>query len=122
MAKANNLYTKTAFARVPALYANENKGDEAIAYVKIVCPLNGWRWFVTEYDPETGRAFGLVQGNDIELGYFMVNGTLDDDALQAHNDNWRQMKYRFPPFERDLHFKPQSLADIKRKLEQGLTP
>lgn len=119
MKPANILWTKTSFAKVPALYSTEKQGDEAMCYVKFFCVLNDWRWYVLEYDPETGRAFGLVQGHDTELGYFMVTGSLEDDAMQANNENWRKMGYPFPPFERDLHFIPRTIGEIKKTLETG---
>lgn len=123
MQAAHKLWTKTAFQNVPPLYGQDTKGDDAIVYVKIFCT-NGWRWYVTEYDPDTGRAFGLVQGDETELGYFMLNGGIhngvacmgmvEDDAFQAINNT-----SFFPPFERDLNFKPTTLDKVKESIESG---
>jgi len=118
----NKLWTKTAFKKVPEMKAQDGKGDEAIAHVKLFSPMNGWRWYVTEYDPETGEAFGLVQGHEIELGTFAVREVNPDDwggeDMQSQNDNFRG-KYRFPPFERDAHFTPTTIGKIRESLEVG---
>ena len=52
-------------ATVPRLYATENEA-EPMARVKLFSCVNGWTWYVTEYDPATGEAFGLVQGFETE--------------------------------------------------------
>ena len=44
--------------------------DAVVAKVKLFSPYNGWRWYVTEWDAETGLCFGLVEGFETELGYF----------------------------------------------------
>lgn len=123
MAIANKLWMKTAFARVPELKAQDGKGDDAVAYAKVFCPQNGWRWYITEYDPQTGEAFGLVQGHEVELGTFALNNPLGDDGwdgedMQSQNDNWRG-KYPYPPFERDLHYKPHTIGEIRASIERG---
>jgi len=120
MSPYNKLWTKTAFKNVPKLRGQDGLGDNAIAYVKFLSPLNGWRWYATEYDPETGEAYGLIQGDEIELGYFAIRevnvGDWNGNDMQSLNDNWKG-SFRMPPFERDAHFKPQTLAKIREKLE-----
>ncbi len=123
MAKANNLWTKTAFRKVPPLKSQDGLGDDAIAYAKVFSPLSGWRWYITEYDPETGEAFGLVQGHETELGTFALNNPLGlegwgGEDMQSQNDNFRG-RYHFPPFERDLHFTPTTIGEIRKSLERG---
>lgn len=123
MAKANKLVTKTAFAKVPPMRSQDGKGDEAVAYAKVFCPQNGWRWYITEYDPATGEAFGLVQGHEVELGTFALDNPLGDNGwggedMQSQNDNWRG-RYPYPPFERDLHFKPTTIGKIRASFEHG---
>ncbi len=34
---------------------------------------SNWTWYMTEYDKNSGRAFGLVAGDFVEWGYFDVN-------------------------------------------------
>lgn len=122
MSPYNNLWTKTAFAKVPPLKAQDGKGDDAIAYAKLFCPQNGWRWYITEYDPETGEAFGLVQGHEVELGTFAIHevnpGDWEGEDMQSQNNNWRG-KYPYPPFERDAHFRPTTIGEVRTSIELG---
>ncbi len=57
-------------ATVPPLYATEDEGDP-IACVKLLSCVSGWAWCVTEYDPATGEAFGLVEGFADEWGVLL---------------------------------------------------
>ena len=119
MSPYNKLWTKTAFQNVPNI--GEAEGDP-ICYVKFFSPLTGWRWYVTEYDPSTGRACGLVQGFETEYGDFIINevnpGDWEGEDMQSQNDNFRG-RYRCPPFERDAHFKPTLLSVVQEKLNTG---
>lgn len=56
-------------ATMPKLYAQDGAGDNAVIHVKLFLPGSGWTWYLTEYDPEEDRAFGLVHGDELELGY-----------------------------------------------------
>lgn len=122
MAAANRLWIKTAFSMVPKMMEQDGLGDEAVARVKVLCPINGWRWYITEYDKETGECFGLVQGNEVELGNFALRevntGDWGGEDMQSQNNNWRG-KYRFPPFERDLHYVPKTIGQIRESIEAG---
>lgn len=93
---------------LPPLYSQDGKGGKTVARVKYFTPSSSWSWFVTEGEPvldESGKEidfkfFGLVEGHEKELGYFML-GELEE--------------VRGPlglPIERDLHFKPKTLAEI----------
>ena len=55
---------------IPALYTNDNDNDGVLAPAKLFSPYTDWRWYITEWDPETGLCFGLVEGFETELGYF----------------------------------------------------
>ena len=57
---------------IPPLYANDGADDldAVVAKVKLFSPYAGWRWYVTEWNRETGLCFGLVEGFETELGYF----------------------------------------------------
>lgn len=66
------LITKTIAKQIPALYQQDGKGDDAIAYVKLFTPDSNWTWYITEMNPETGECFGLVNGLERELGYFSL--------------------------------------------------
>ena len=49
------LLTKELEKKLPSLYEQDGKGDEAIAYAKFFDPCGSWTWYVTEYDPKAQR-------------------------------------------------------------------
>ena len=70
--RGHKLMTKDIPDTIPPLYANDgvDDPDAVVAKVKLFSSYNGWRWYITEWDPETGLCFGLVKGFETELGYF----------------------------------------------------
>ena len=82
--RRHKLMTKEIGDTIPALYANENVADQnsVVAFAKLFSPYNGWRWFVTEWDRETGLCFGLVQGFETELGYFSARRAGGGDRVR----------------------------------------
>jgi len=88
--------------QLPPLYAQDGKGGEATAYLKLFTPDSSWTWWACEGSPEGDDFifFGLVEGHCRELGCFSLS------ELQS---------VRGPmglPIERDLHFKPTKLKEI----------
>jgi hypothetical protein len=83
---------------IPNLYSQEKKGENAIVYVKLFCPRNGWLWYITEYDKENNEAFGLVVGYETELGYISIT------ELEETNFVFR-----------DRHFTPRTLRECRRE-------
>lgn len=65
------LMPKEVAETVPPLYATEEEADP-VARVKLFSCVSGWTWYVTEYDLETGEAFGFVEGFADEWGYFSI--------------------------------------------------
>lgn len=55
--------------RLPALYCQEELGEEAIVHARLTLPALGWTWLVLEFDPEDQLMFCLVIGAETELGY-----------------------------------------------------
>ena len=104
--RRHKLMTKEIGDTIPALYANEHVEDydSVLAHIKLFSPYNGWRWFVTEWEAETGLCFGLVQGYETEMGYFSL-----DELAEA------TVFGRVPAVERDLHWKPTTLGAIRRE-------
>ena len=98
--------TKADKKKLPELGAQDGKVDEAIAHVKFFSPYSGWTWYCTEYDPENKEFFGLVFGHEMELGYISLA-----ELEEAKGPMGVQ------GVERDRHFKPMKLGDIK-KLQQ----
>ena len=95
-------------ARLPKLYSGEQLGLEAKAQVKFFTPDSSWTWYASEFDGED-IFFGLVAGQEIELGYFSLS-----ELQEARGP-------RGLPIERDLYFKPKSLKELKELHERGLT-
>ena len=84
-------------ASLPPLYGQEGAADPVV-YARFFTPDSSWTWLATEYDPEEGRVFGLVDGHESELGYFLL------EELETT---------RGPlglPIERDLSFTPRPLS------------
>lgn len=93
------LITEEIKKTLPNLYAQEDKGLEAIAYVKFFTPDGSWTWYVTEFDGED-TFFGLVCGLEKELGYFSLS------ELQ-------QVRGKLGlPVERDIYFKPTPIKEF----------
>ena len=65
---------------------------------------NGWRWYVTEWEAETGLCFGLVEGFETELGYFDLTELSEVTVFGS-----------VPAVERDLYWEPQTLGEIRRQ-------
>lgn len=98
--RRHKIITAEIEAQLPALRSQDGKGDAAIVYLKWFHPMSNWTWYITEYDPKTREWFGFVRGHEDELGY----GSLDEIATVIALGL---------PVERDLHFKPCTLGDIK---------
>ena len=57
-------------------------------------------WYATEYNPETKQFFGLVDGFELELGYFNL-------------EELENLRGPFGlPVERDLYWKPTPLKNL----------
>lgn len=95
-----NLLDKASREKLPSLYANEEKGLDAEAVVKFFTPDSNWTWYASEFDGED-IFFGLVIGFEIELGYFSLK-----ELKEARGPLGL-------PIERDLHFKPKSLKELR---------
>lgn len=77
-----------------------NGDGDGIARVKLFNPAGAGTWYLSEYDPETRRAFGVANIQEREYGY------IDMAELVAYRDS------RFGlPIERDLHWTPRPLAE-----------
>ncbi len=94
------LLTETVKKSLPKLYTQEAEPDP-IVHVKFFTPWTSWTWYATEGEPtEDGdfRFFGLVDGQEKELGYFLLS----------------ELESVTGPFglkiERDMYFTPQPLS------------
>ncbi len=107
--------------RMPALYSQEEVQDPMVV-CKFFDPVGSWTWYATEGSPvdEDGYYgtnkekvdylfFGLVVGFEKELGYFSLT------ELQTLKEGLRGI--RALPIERDVHFRPQRLSEVRRQQE-----
>ena len=67
-----------------------------------VQPYANWTWYVTEWNPRTGECFGLVDGFEMELGYF--------DLTEMAEATVRGI---VPAIERDLYWEPKTIGEIR---------
>ena len=102
--RGHSLMTKEFAKTIPALCATENveNHDSVLAHAKLFSPYNGWTWYVTEWDPETGTCFGLVQGFEEELGYFDLTELAEASVFGG-----------IPAVERDLYWEATTLGEIR---------
>ncbi len=63
-----------------------------------------WTWYVLEFDGED-TFFGLVDGLEVELGYFSLSELESLRGLLGE-----------PAVERDLYFKQCKLSNVRRAL------
>jgi len=100
MASTTTLLPASVRATLPPLYGQEETPDPVV-YARFFTPDSYWTWLATEFDPEEGRFFGLVDGFEAELGYFLL------EELETS---------RGPlglSIERDWHFTPAPLSTVR---------
>jgi Protein of unknown function (DUF2958) len=95
-----------AEAALPALYSQEEVADPLVR-VKLFNPWGQGYWFLTEWNPEEGLAFGLCVIHEAELGYVDLN------ELAALRVGPGRM-----PIERDIHFAPTPLSQVRKLVNQ----
>jgi hypothetical protein len=95
------MMTKAIEAKAPKLYETDGQGYEALAVAHYFSCFNGWDWYLTEYDPETGEAFGLVKGLETELGYFSIREFEELNRRKGLN-----------VIERDAYWEPCKLSKV----------
>lgn len=94
-----NLMTDEMLERVPELYEQEkiNLAEKEVHAAYIIPFRSNWTWYMTEYDRESGDAFGLVLGIEPEWGYFNINELKELNAqrliLEDFPKTFRELKY-----------------------------
>ena len=101
------LMTKELQRKLPHLYSQDGKKSETVVYGHWSSCLNGWDFYATEYDEESGDMFGFVFGAFPEMGYFNLA------ELEEIN-----RKYGMNFFERDAYFKPAKVTEIPMIADQ----
>lgn len=89
---------------IPALNAQSNL-DDPIVYARFYDPFGSWEWFALEYDGE-GLFFGLVNGFELELGFFSLE-ELDAVTLIQR-----------PRIERDFWFRPIAVSELTKRIKE----
>ena len=97
------LLTQENRKQLPALYSQDGKRGEAVAYVKFFTPDSNWTWWATEFDGKD-TFFGLVDGFEKELGYFSLSELSSAKGPMGLS------------IERDMWFKPTKLSEIAPEL------
>lgn len=92
---------------IPPLYSQEDKGDDAVVYVKFFSPFMNWTWYATEFDGED-TFFGMVDGEYAEMGYFSMREMRETTRMVGGK--------RLPLIERDEHWEPKTLGEVKKNL------
>lgn len=93
-----NLMTDEMLERVPELYEQEkiNLAEKEVHAAYIIPFRSNWTWYMTEYDRESGDAFGLVLGIEPEWGYFNINELKELNAqrliLEDFPKTFRELK------------------------------
>lgn len=95
---SENLMTDEMLERVPELYAQEDVSlaDKQVHAAYIIPLRSNWTWYMTEYDRESGDAFGLVLGIEPEWGYFNLEELKELNAqrliLEDFPKTFRELK------------------------------
>ncbi|HGA0013852.1 TPA: helicase-related protein [Streptococcus agalactiae] len=93
-----NLMTDEMLERVPELYVQEDAAlaDKQVHAAYIIPFRSNWTWYMTEYDRESGDAFGLVLGIEPEWGYFNIEELKELNAqrliLEDFPKTFRELK------------------------------
>src|SRR5437763_373909 len=103
--------------KLPHLYANEEKGMDALALIHYFN--SSWDWYASEgspvdedgyYDTDKEKVdfifFGLVKGFCVELGYFSLK------ELSEVRGNLGL------PIERDLYWEPKTLRELEAEFKK----
>jgi len=113
------LLTKEICRRLPALYSQDGKGEDAIAQVKFFCPWSIGTWYASEASAHLpgGREVALVdvpEGAEVEIIFFGV-AVLQERELGYFALSELQ-SVRGPGglgIERDIHWTPRPLKDCR---------
>lgn len=91
-------------SKLPPLYATENEKDPMV-WVKFFYPDFSWTWYGIEFDG-TDTFFGLVDGDEMELGYFSLTDLQRNQGALGLS------------LERDLYFTPCRLPELRARLRR----
>lgn len=130
-----NLMTDEMLERVPELYAQEDVSlaDKQVHAAYIIPFRSNWTWYMTEYDRESGDAFGLVLGIEPEWGYFNLEELKELNAqrliLEDFPKTFRELKDTElkkqmdeqelqSVFNGELSFEEETELDVPKEVEE----
>ena len=94
------LLTQEILKKLPAQGSTIGEGMDAIAQVKFFTPWSDWTWYAVEYNPDCKLFYGLVDGFEKEVGYWVL-------------EELEEIKGPFGlKIERDRHFDPVPLREL----------
>ncbi len=112
------LLTEELKRKLPPLYSQDNNPDPLVV-CKFFTPDSSWTWYAYEgspvddngfYDTDKEKVdyifFGLVDGLEVELGYFSLN------EMESVRGPWGL------PIERDIFFKPTLLSRVREQINR----
>ena len=105
------LLPKEIEKKMPKLYAREAVDDPKVV-VKFFSPYSDWTWYAYEGErTEEGdfRFFGLVQGFEEELGYFMLS--------ELETAEVKLFGVAVPAVERDCYFTEAPISNFRKKVK-----
>ena len=91
-------------SRIPNIGVTEFENDP-IVHLRLFHPLSNWAWYLIEYSKEENLCFGLIDGDEAELGYFSL---LELESLVIKGVR----------VERDLYWIPMQLSVLQKSLLQ----
>ena len=102
------LLTEAVRKLLPPFYSQDGIGGKAVVHCKFFTPDSSWTWYILEGEPVLDendnevdyRFFGLVDGFEKELGYFLLS-----ELEKVKGPLGLQI-------ERDLYWKPTTLIKI----------
>ncbi|MBF1153878.1 MAG: DEAD/DEAH box helicase family protein [[Eubacterium] sulci] len=132
-----NLMTDEMLERVPELYAQEeiDLADKEVHAAYIIPFKSNWTWYMTEYDRESGDAFGLVLGIEPEWGYFSIEELKELNAqrliLEDFPKTFRELKNTElvkqmdeqelqSVFNRELSFEEETELEAPEEVEERI--
>jgi hypothetical protein len=102
--RGHELLPEELVPSLPPIYATDGlPDDERVAHVKFFCPVGRWTWYGIEYDPADRQFFGYV-----------VSG-LGPDCDELTYWSLDQLEELGGLVERDLHWQPSTIAEVKRE-------
>jgi hypothetical protein len=114
--RGHKLLTKAIEKTIPPLYSQEKVADP-IVRVKFFSPYSNWTWYVTEGQrTEEGdwRFFGLVDGFEVEWGYFMLS--------ELESVEVKVLGYMMLAVERDCWCSPRPISETEGGKKKGIKP